>query len=72
MYVYNLAPRKVALEDGAPPAALLGVVRGVDLVVVTVHPEVEELPIILAVCFKDRHNADPVALREDTLSREAG
>ena len=49
-------------QDGAPPAALIGVLRGVHLALQSVHEVGEVLPTVLTVTLGHRHHADHVTL----------
>ncbi len=68
LYHFKLSP--VHLEDGASPTDLLGIVWGVDVILLPVHPEGKGLSLVVGACLKDGDDAYPVALGEDALRGE--
>ena len=62
-------PQQHRSQDGAPPAALVGVLRGVDLALQSVHEVGEVLPTVLTVTLGHRHHADHVTLEVWKIDR---
>lgn len=60
-------PKQHWSQDGAPPAALVGVLRGVDLTLQSVHIKSKLLPSTFAETLRHGHHTNYMLLKEKNI-----